>query len=139
MRPARIRSNPEAPTLLRPWKTPDLAAHLLLHERNYLAAPGFVVPGVWSRFVERRRRALALRDFSLLVAMIRSGPPLGFSRVRWVRRVANINEFFVHHEDVRRTNGRGPRTNESAMDEALWGNVCRASWFLARAAGRCWT
>ena len=45
---------------------------------------------------------------------------------------ASLNEFFVHHEDVRRANGHGPRTNEHAMDEALWRNVSRASWFLAR-------
>jgi uncharacterized protein (TIGR03085 family) len=49
-----------------------------------------------------------------------------------VRRLANLNEFFVHHEDVRRANGRGPRANEPAMDEALWRNVSRVPWFLAR-------
>jgi len=44
---------------------------------------------------------------------------------RWVRRLPSLDEFFVHHEDVRRANGRGPRTNEHAMDEALWRNVSR--------------
>jgi uncharacterized protein (TIGR03085 family) len=46
--------------------------------------------------------------------------------------LANLNEFFVHHEDVRRANGRAPRTNSPAMDAALWRNVSRARWFLAR-------
>src|SRR6516225_6045404 len=110
---------PDAPTLLAPWTTRDLAAHLVL-------------PGSWGRLAERRRRALALRDFTWLVATIRSGPPPGFFRIGWVRRLASLNEFFVHHEDVRRANGRGPRTNEQAMDEALWRNVSRAPWFLAR-------
>ena len=123
---------PEAPTLLEPWTTRDLASHLVLREHDYAAGPGLVLPGVWGRFAERRRRALTLRDFSWLVATIRSGPPPGFFRIGWVRRVPNLNEFFVHHEDVRRANGRGPRTNEHAMDEALWGNVSRAPWFLAR-------
>jgi uncharacterized protein (TIGR03085 family) len=50
----------------------------------------------------------------------------------WVRRLASLNEFFVHHEDIRRANGRGPRTNDHAMDEALWYCVGRAPWFLAR-------
>jgi hypothetical protein len=81
---------------------------------------------------ERRRRALALRDFTWLVATLRSGPPPGVFRIGWVRRLPSLNEFFVHHEDVRRANGRGPRTNEQAMDEALWRNVSRAPWFLAR-------
>ena len=112
--------------------TRDLAAHLVLRERDYFAGPGLVLPGGWGRLAERRRRALALKDFTWLSATIRSGPPPGFFRIGWVRRVPNLNEFFVHHEDVRRANGRGPRTNEHAMDMALWRNVSRAPWFLAR-------
>jgi len=123
---------PQAPTLLAPWTTRDLAAHLVLRERDYLAGPGLVLPGAWGRLAERRRRALALRDFTWLSATIRSGPPPGFFRIGWVRRLPNLNEFFVHHEDVRRANGRGPRTNEHAMDEAFWHNVTHAPWFLAR-------
>jgi uncharacterized protein (TIGR03085 family) len=123
---------PDAPTLLAPWTTRDLAAHLVLRERDYLAGPGLVLPGAWGRFAERRSRALALRDFAGLIATFRSGPPPGFFRIGWVRRLPSLNEFFVHHEDVRRANGRGPRTNERAMDEALWRNVGRAPWFLAR-------
>lgn len=123
---------PEAPTLLAPWTTRDMAAHLVLRERDPLAGPGLVLPGAWGRLAERRRRALALRDFAWLVATLRSGPPPGVFRSGWVRRLPSLNEFFVHHEDVRRANGRGPRTNEPAMDEALWRNVSRAPWFLAR-------
>ena len=123
---------PEAPTLLEPWTTRDLAAHLVLREHDRLAGPGLVLPGAWGRLAERRRRALAVRDFSWLVATIRSGPPPGFFRIGWVRRAPNLNEFFVHHEDVLRANGRGPRTHGQAMDEALWRNVGRAPWFLAR-------
>ena len=114
---------PEAPTLLAPCTTRDLAAHLVLREHDRLAAPGLVLPGVWSRFAERRRKALALNDFSALVATIRSGPPPGFFRRQWVRQHPNLNEFFVHHEDVRRADGRGPRDHERVMDEALWSNV----------------
>ena len=123
---------PEAPTLLEPWTTRDLAAHLVVREHDSLAGPGLVLPGAWGRLAERRRRALAVRDFTGLVATIRSGPPPGFFRIGWVRRFPNLNEFFVHHEDVRRANGRGPRTNELALDEALWRNVSQAPWFLAR-------
>ena len=93
---------PEAPTLLDPWTTRDLAAHLVLREHDYPAGTGLVLPGAWGRFAERRRTALALRDFAGLIATIRSGPPPGFFRIGWVRRFPNLNEFFVHHEDVRR-------------------------------------
>ncbi len=50
----------EAPTLLAPWTTRDLAAHLVLREHDHLAAPGLVLPGVWGRFAEQRRRALVV-------------------------------------------------------------------------------
>jgi uncharacterized protein (TIGR03085 family) len=123
---------PDAPTLLPPWTTRDLAAHLVLRERDYVAGPGLVVPGAWARLAERHQRALALRDFAGLVATFRSGPPPGVFRIGWVRRLPSLNEFFVHHEDARRANGRGPRTNEPALDEALWRNVGRSAWFLAR-------
>jgi uncharacterized protein (TIGR03085 family) len=123
---------PDAPTLLGPWTTRDLAAHLVLREHDAVAGPGLVLPGAWSRLAERRRSALALRDFSWLTATFRSGPPPGFFRTGWVRRLPNLNEFFVHHEDVRRADGRGPRTHGHAMDEALWRNVGRAPWFLSR-------
>jgi uncharacterized protein (TIGR03085 family) len=123
---------PQAPTLLDPWTTHDLAAHLFLREHDFLAAPGLVVPGAWGRFAERRRLALKETGFTDLVATIRSGPPPGFFRIGWVRRFPNLNEFFVHHEDVRRANGSGPRTNPPAEDAALFRNVAHASWFLSR-------
>ena len=123
---------PDAPTLLAPWSTRDLAAHLVLRERDLLAAPGLVVPGAWGRFAERRRAALARQDFPSLVGAFRSGPPPGFFRIGWVRRFPSLNELFVHHEDVRRANGRGPRSHPHEMDAALWRNVSRMPWFLAR-------
>jgi uncharacterized protein (TIGR03085 family) len=123
---------PHAPTLLEPWTTHDLAAHLVLREHDYLAAPGLVVPGAWGRFAERRRIALKAQGFADLVATIRSGPPRGFFRVGWVRRLANLNEFFVHHEDVRRANDLAPRVIPPVEDAALFRNVARARWFLSR-------
>jgi uncharacterized protein (TIGR03085 family) len=123
---------PEAPTLLEPWTTHDLAAHLVVREHELLAAPGLVVPGAWGRFAERRRRVVKQRGFTELVTTIRSGPPPGFFRIGWVRRVPNLNEFYVHHEDVRRANGLGPRVNSPAQDAALFHNVALARRFLSR-------
>jgi uncharacterized protein (TIGR03085 family) len=123
---------PSAPTLLEPWTTHDLAAHLVLREHDNLAAPGLVIPGAWGRLAERRHSALSATPFDELVATIRSGPPPGFFRIGWVRRVANLNELFVHHEDVRRANGMGSRSNPPDEDAALFRNVRRARWLLAR-------
>jgi uncharacterized protein (TIGR03085 family) len=121
-----------APTLLDPWTTYDIAAHLVLRERDLLAAPGLVVPGTWGRFAARRQAALTGRPFPELVATLRSGPPPGFFRVGWVRDFPSLNEFFVHHEDVRRANGLGPRRTPPAEEAALFRNVVRGRWFLSR-------
>lgn len=124
---------PAAPTLLEGWTTHDLAAHLVLRERDLLAAPCLVLPGPFQRFAELRRVRLADRhDFAWLVERVRSGPPPGFFRIRWVRSFPNLNEFFVHHEDVRRANGLGPRPLARDLEAALWRNVRRGSRYLSR-------
>jgi uncharacterized protein (TIGR03085 family) len=123
---------PGAPTLLPPWTTRDVVAHLVLREHDALAGPGLVLPGAWQRFADRRAKALASTDFAGLVATLRAGPPAGFFRIGWVRRVPNLNEFFVHHEDVRRANEQGPRHHGHVMDASLWHNVTFAPWLLAR-------
>src|SRR4051812_39267722 len=92
---------PEAPTLLDPWTTRALAAHLVVRDHDSLAGPALVPRRAWGRLAERRRRALAVSDFTGLAATIGSGPPPGIFRIGWVRRFPNLNEFFVHHEDVR--------------------------------------
>jgi uncharacterized protein (TIGR03085 family) len=129
---------PSAPTLLDGWTAHDLAAHLVLREHDPVAGPCMVLPGPFEQFAERRRARLAgRRDFTPLVEQIRSGPPIGFFRLEWVRSMANLNEFFVHHEDVRRANGLGPRSLTPAMDAALWRNVRRGGRFLGRRLRSC--
>ena len=124
---------PSVPTLIEGWTAHDLAAHLVLRERDLVAAPCMVLPGPFQRFAERRRVELAQRrDFRWLVARIRSGPPPGFFRIGWVRSFPNLNEFFVHHEDVRRANRMDPRTLTPELDAALWRNVRRGSRYLGR-------
>lgn len=122
---------PDAPTLLEPWTTRDLAAHLFLRENDALAGPGLVLPGPWARLAERHRRFAADLDYLQLVAAVRSGPR-GVFRLGWLRRVPNLNELFVHHEDVRRANGGSRRDLEPAMGDALWANVAGGAWYLAR-------
>ena len=131
---------PSVPTLLEGWTAHDLTAHIVLRERDLVAGPCIVLPGPFQRFAERRRVRLAeSKDFTWLVARIRSGPPIGFFRIGWVRSLANLNEFFVHHEDVRRANKHGPRPRSltPAMDAALWRNVRRGSRYLSRRLQAC--
>ncbi len=97
-----------------------------------------MLPGAFERFAERRRARFARRsDFAALVAQIRSGPPVGFFRIGWVRDMANLNECFVHHEDLRRANGLGVRSLTPAMDAGLWRNVRRGGRFLSRRLRGC--
>ena len=104
----------------------------------WFPGPCLVLPGAFQRFAERRRATLALgKDFPWLVARIRSGPPVGFFRIGWVRALANLNEFFVHHEDVRRANHLGPRALPAKMDAGLWRNVRRGSRYLSRRLDTC--
>ncbi len=122
---------PDAPTVLDGWTTRDLAAHLYLREHDPVAGPGMVIAGPWARLAERHRQAAARRDYVELVAAVRSGPR-GVFRLGWLRRVPNLNECFVHHEDVRRANGGQPRALDLAMNDALWANVRGSAWYLAR-------
>ncbi len=129
---------PSVPTLLDGWTAHDLAAHLVLREHDVIAGPCLVLPGPFGRFAEQRRDRLAGRsEFAELVERIRSGPPVGFFRIGWVRDTANLNECFVHHEDVRRANGLGVRDLTPAMDAGLWRNVRRGGRFLSRRLRGC--
>lgn len=110
------------------------------------SATNRTMDGGWASFLCRKRYIddqlcgaitkgvdAVVRDFGWLVARLRSGPPRGFFRLRWVRDFPSLNEFFVHHEDVRRANGMGPRKDLTPdLEAALWRNVQRSSRFLSR-------
>lgn len=62
-----------------------------------------------------------------------TNPPGLVRLLSWVRSLANLNEFFVHHEHVRRANGLGPRnTLAPGLQNALWRNVLRSGRYLSR-------
>ena len=129
---------PDAPTLLEGWTAHDLAAHLVLRERDLLAAPCLVLPGPFAHFAARRQARLAAgADLGALVARLRSGPPPGFFRIGWVRSFASLNEFFVHHEDLRRANGLGPRVLAADLEAALWSNATPRGSLPDPPAARC--
>lgn len=92
---------PDAPTLCPGWTTRQLVGHLIARERRPDALLGIGVP----RFAERRNRIETQiatgHTWSELVDQLASGPP-PYSPLRWLNRIANIHEMFVHHEDVRR-------------------------------------
>jgi uncharacterized protein (TIGR03085 family) len=69
--------------------------------------------------------------------MARRADPVGATsrifRIGWVRSLPNLNEFFVHHEDLRRANDLGPRQMLTpALEAALRRKVRRSSRYLSR-------
>jgi uncharacterized protein (TIGR03085 family) len=108
---------PDAATLDEGWNTLDLAAHLVAREARSDAAIGLVVPAL-SGHLQKVMDQYKAKGYDHLVAMLRSGPP-------WMHRTgplasANVNENFVHHEDVRRPAGGAPRPLDPEMDQILW-------------------
>lgn len=100
---------PDATTLCEGWTTEDLAAHLVVRENDPLAAPGILLGGVAGRLTERAMERARGRGYHWMIDRLRGGPPWGPMRLAVVDR-SNLMEWFVHHEDARRANGRPPRT-----------------------------
>ncbi|GGG69485.1 TIGR03085 family metal-binding protein [Corynebacterium pelargi] len=102
------RYGPDAPTLCEGWDCRDMAAHLYLREHQPLAAAGMF----FERFEDKLQQATEeqkARDYQSLVADWERGPGK-LNPIRYVDAVMNAAEHFIHHEDVRRANGEGPRT-----------------------------
>lgn len=111
-----LELGPDAPTLNEGWNVLDLAAHLVTREHDLWAAGGIIWGGPFAVALEwamDRRRSQGL---DRLVATIRQGEPF------WWRPLpdgAQLTEYFIHHEDVRRPNGLAPRTDRPDLDRKL--------------------
>jgi uncharacterized protein (TIGR03085 family) len=128
-------TGPEAPTLCEGWTTLDLATHLVLRERRPDAAMG-VLGGPLAAHTRNVQRRLAERNpYARLVEMIRSGPPLlSLFGIPGVDEQANVVEFFVHHEDVRRAQpGWEPRKINQGLSDVLWRRLGMARFMLRKA------
>jgi uncharacterized protein (TIGR03085 family) len=110
---------PDAPTLCTGWTTKDLAAHLVVRERRLDAAPGIAIPFLAGYTDKVQRQTAASTSFDELVDKVAAGPPL-FSPFKVFDAVANMDEMFIHHEDVRRAqNGWEPRSLDADTLAAL--------------------
>jgi uncharacterized protein (TIGR03085 family) len=123
---------PDAPTLCEGWTTLDLAAHLVVRERRPTAAPGLLLGGPFTRLLDRATERELARGYTAVVERVRNGPPPGPFAVPRLRTLLNLNEYAVHHEDVRRANGSGPRTDRPDLQEALWPILRRGARLLLR-------
>lgn len=114
-----LELGPDAPTLCDGWTTADLAAHLVLRERL-------------RRWGAERLAAAKAQGYTRLVERLAAGAPPVPWRIPGLRKLLNGVEYFIHHEDVRRANGRGPRPADPELEDLSW----RMLGLLARRAGR---
>ncbi|MEY2552632.1 MAG: hypothetical protein QOC57_492 [Ilumatobacteraceae bacterium] len=112
---------PDEPTLCEGWSTRDLLAHLLVRERRPDAAGGILIPMLAKR-TKQVMASIAEGPFADMVEQFRGGPPLWSPfAIPVVGDKANLVEFFVHHEDIRRAQPQWePRADDAGRDEALW-------------------
>jgi uncharacterized protein (TIGR03085 family) len=125
-----LELGPDAPTLCEGWRTLDLAAHLAAREREPWAAGGLMFDRL-APFTEKRRMAWKAKGLEAAVATLRPGPPLWY-RLPGVRSLVNLNEWAIHHEDVRRANGQTRRADRDDLDQAIWRGLRRGARFLTR-------
>jgi uncharacterized protein (TIGR03085 family) len=112
-------TDPAAPTLCEGCSAADLAAHLVVREHRPDALPGIVIGGPFSGHTDRLMARAKTRGYGAMIDTLRAGPPLLF-RVG-PSAAANVNENFVHHEDLRRARGLEPRVTDRALDDVVWG------------------
>ncbi|MFI8322955.1 TIGR03085 family metal-binding protein [Streptomyces sp. NPDC085529] len=128
-------AGPDAPTLCEGWRTRDLAAHVVVRERRPDAAAGTLVPALKER-LRRVQDEFAAKPYEELVQLIRTGPPR-FSpfAVKQVDEGANVVEFYVHAEDVRRAqSGWSARELDPVFADALWSRLEKGARLLGRKA-----
>jgi uncharacterized protein (TIGR03085 family) len=73
------------------------------------------------------------KGFNHVVNRLRAGPWLVPWRLPWFRKRLNGPEFLIHHEDVRRANGQGPRKDRPDLQSLAWWAVPQAAKQVQRA------
>ncbi|MCX7619868.1 MAG: TIGR03085 family metal-binding protein [Acidimicrobiales bacterium] len=129
---ALVASGPDAPTLCEGWSAYDLVAHLVVRENKPIATIGIVAASLGQLHERAIERTKLRSSFESLVERFRSGPPLAW---KLVDDLFNGQEFFIHHEDLRRGGGNTePRPAEeiAGIEDQLWRLLERGKRFAVR-------
>ncbi|MEU9863128.1 TIGR03085 family metal-binding protein [Streptomyces sp. NPDC047971] len=128
-------AGPDAATLCEGWRTRDLAAHVVVRERRPDAAAGTLVPVLKDR-LDRVQAEFAEKPYEELIQLIRTGPPrMSPFTIKQVDEGANVVEFYVHAEDVRRAQPDwSPRELDPVFSDALWTRLEKGARLLGRKA-----
>ncbi len=126
------RVGPDSRTLCGEWGTPQLAAHLVLRERSVVELAGRIpIASVQQRAAAVVDELAGRAPYGELVDTFERGPRWSEVRgpvpVAWlwalppVREVANVLEYVVHHEDVRRAQPSwSPRALAVDVQATIW-------------------
>ncbi|GMA31120.1 TIGR03085 family protein [Litorihabitans aurantiacus] len=129
-------ADPEDPTLCEGWRARHLAAHVVLRERRPWSVAVGAVRGQ-DPTADLAATATDAAGYARLVDQVEQGPSR-LSPLEWVP-AANLMEFVVHAEDVRRGDGppAQPRELPERLQVGLWRSVrAMASLRYRRAAAR---
>lgn len=133
-----LAAGPGALTLCEGWRTQELAAHLYLREHNPRAGLGMVFKP-WRKATDKAIAALAAESgtpeaFAALVEKFRAGPPkMSVFAMKSFDHAANLIEFFVHTEDIRRATDRwAPRALDADYSQALWVELVKRAAIMYR-------
>lgn len=136
---ALLGAGPDAPTLCDGWQTRHLAAHLVLRESS-LSTLGVLIKPL-AGWTERRIEELASQaqtpeSYARLVERFVQGPRFSVLRSPSVGQAANLLEYFVHTEDVRRAVDRydrfAPRNLSARYSLLLWEQLAKRARMLFR-------
>jgi uncharacterized protein (TIGR03085 family) len=127
---------PDAPTLDEGWNAAMLAAHLVLRDRRPDAALGILVPAL-SGHTATVQQAYAAKPWPELLGLLREGPPR-WSPLAFAPRLAesaNLVEYFVHTEDLRRAQPEiPPREDDPRLEAALAARLPAVARIVLRSA-----
>ncbi|HEX6254693.1 MAG TPA: maleylpyruvate isomerase family mycothiol-dependent enzyme [Euzebyales bacterium] len=108
-----------AETLCAGWDAGDIAAHLIVREREPWTGPGLFLGGPFGDLTDRRRNAWKAQGRERLIAALRAGPP----RLMSVGPIAGtqVIEDWIHEQDVRRGGaGLATPTPDVQLQKMLW-------------------
>ncbi|WP_026818556.1 TIGR03085 family metal-binding protein [Arthrobacter castelli] len=133
-----LAAGPDADTLCAGWRTRELAAHLYLREHRPAVAAGLVARPLAQVSTKATHKlaesSRATDDYRKLVEKFRGGPAmLNPMRLPALDKSANLIEYFVHTEDVRRATERwAPRALDEEYSDALWDELVKRAAILYR-------
>ena len=133
-----LAAGPDAATLCAGWRTQELAAHLYLREHSPKVGVSLIMKP-WKKISEKATLKLGAESstpeaYAALVEKFRAGPPkMSPLSLRAVDHSANLVEFFVHTEDIRRASDRwAPRALDADYSQALWAELVKRAAILYR-------